>query len=331
MTIMRRQLKRQLKALPLVGMVWSVVRVAVRGPLRRQVFAISLYGGQEPHELESKGGIDTPILTADDVTDVDAEFIADPFLLRRGNDWYLFFEVLPIGDARRTGKGVIGLATSHDGGATWNYEQIVLKEPFHLSYPHVFEWEGRVYMIPEARESGAIRLYEATDFPLKWTHVTDLLEGTFADATPFFHGGSWWMFAESTPHGPRAQGASENSILRLFYADSLTGPWSEHPSSPIVLGDTKRARPAGRVIVTDYGKLIRLSQDCTDNYGEAVYALEITKLRRDAYEERPLSAAPVLSGTGRSWNADGMHHMDVQWNEDEWIAVVDGWRFITPG
>lgn len=328
---MNNGIKRQLKAVPLVSMMWSAVRFALRGPLPRQVFAISLYGGPELHELESKGRADTPILTAEDVTDLDAEFIADPFLLRRGNDWYLFFEVLPAYDGRGPRRGVIGLATSHDAGSSWTYEQIVIKEPFHLSYPHVLEWEGKVYMVPEARESGAIRLYEASEFPVKWKHVADLLQGTFTDATPFYHGGSWWMFAESAPQDPLAKGAPENSILRLFFADSLTGPWSEHPCSPIVSGDTLRARPAGRVIITDYGKLIRLSQDCTDNYGEAVYALEITKLRREAYEERLLSATPVLAGTGRSWNADGMHHMDVQRDEDEWIAVVDGWRFTTPG
>jgi hypothetical protein len=39
-------------------------------------------------------------------------------------------------------EGEIGLATSEDG-LKWDYKQVVLNEPFHLSYPYVFEWQVR--------------------------------------------------------------------------------------------------------------------------------------------------------------------------------------------
>ena len=74
----------------------------------------------------------------------------------------MFFEVLrndrPIGE--------IGLASSADG-REWRYDQIVLREAFHLSYPYVFEWQNTIYMIPETLGANAVCLYEADEFPTK--------------------------------------------------------------------------------------------------------------------------------------------------------------------
>ena len=47
-----------------------------------------------------------------------------------------------------TRHGEIALARSSDGVA-WRYDSVVLREPFHLSYPHVFKTGGRYYMTPE--------------------------------------------------------------------------------------------------------------------------------------------------------------------------------------
>ena len=39
---------------------------------------------------------------------------------------------------------------SEDRGLTWTHLGIVLDEPWHLSYPFLFRWEGQMYMMPEA-------------------------------------------------------------------------------------------------------------------------------------------------------------------------------------
>ena len=132
--------------------------------------------------------------------------------------WHLFFEVLD----RDTGRGAIGLADSADG-RRFTYRQVVLREPFHLSYPFVFEWEGEVYMTPEALDAGGVRLYRATRFPLEWTPVATLVAGRLADPTVFRHDGRWWLFACGAP--------ASHDDLRLFTAGALEGPWSEHPQS----------------------------------------------------------------------------------------------------
>ena len=115
--------------------------------------------------------------------------------------------------------------------------------------------------------------------------------------------------------------------MRLFHADELTGPWLEHPESPIVQGNPSIARPAGRVLVLG-DSVVRYTQDCYRTYGTQVRAFEVTDLTTKSYHEREIEDKnPVLTGTGNGWNAGGMHHIDPHVTEDgRWIACVDGWK-----
>ena len=120
-------------------------------------------------------------------------------------------------------------------------------------------------------------------------------------------------------------GTRDHDALRLFHAPELDGRWAEHPSSPVVEGDSVRARPAGRVVVED-GRLLRFAQRCDTGYGLDVRAFEITELTRTRYSERELPG-PVLAGTGQGWNAEGIHHVDThRVGRGRWTACVDGWR-----
>jgi hypothetical protein len=278
---------------------------------REDKWSIGIYKGDSPLELSSPPGTANPVLTAGDVTTngMLPTFVADPFIIRQSDRWYMFLEVMDEGDY--TGK--IALATSPDG-LSWSYDGIVLREPWHLSYPCVFEWNGDYYMIPESGTSGAVRLYRASTFPTGWEIVCQVLHGAIADATPFRHSGIWYLFASDT----------KSESLRLFVADELIGPWAEHPLSPLIDHDRRIARPAGRVVEWN-GRLIRYAQDCAKVYGNAVNAFEITELTPTRYSESEMGT--VLRGSGSGWNADGMHHVDShQLADGSWIACVDGCR-----
>ena len=271
------------------------------------MWSIGIYTGDSPYDL--KPGTDNPVLTNADVTDRSAVFVADPFLIP-GNPWHMFFEVL-----NETDKGEIGVASSPNG-FDWNYEQIVLSEPFHLSYPHVFEWQGDYYMIPETLGANAACLYKADDFPLRWSLVARLIEGQCADPSIFLHGDLWWLFICSTPY--------EHDTLRLYFADKLAGPWQEHPQSPIVKADKCRARPAGRVLTLN-DKIVRFSQDCIPQYGTRVRAVDILELSTTRYVEVENPASPILEPTGAGWNSLCMHHVDAHQRNGTWHACVDGY------
>ena len=281
-------------------------------PLPR--WSIGLYAGPSPLALAPAPGIAQPVLSAADVTDVPAGFLADPFLLRRPDHWALLFEVKSLG----SGHGEIGLAASGDG-RRWEYQRIVLREPFHLSYPYVFEWDGGLWMVPESIESGGVRLYRA-DSPWEWRLAGELMPGRFADPSLVRWEGFWWLFACDAP--------LRHDGLRLFFAPELAGPWREHPRSPLVREDPRRARPAGRLVPWQ-GRLLRFAQDCVPWYGHGVRAFEILELSPEEYREREVPESPVLAA-GEGWNGAGMHHADPHPDDSHpdgaggWLAAVDG-------
>jgi hypothetical protein len=280
---------------------------------REPVWAIGIRTGPSPLSLSPPDPHCNPALTAADITDVSAESVADPFLVRASDRWHLFFEVMP----RRSGCGAIGRAESVDG-VRWRYGGLVLREPFHVSYPHVFAWKGDYYMTPETLEPQALRLYRACRFPDCWEHVADLIPGRHADPTVFCTKDGWWIISCTAPQ--------QHDTLRLFHAPSPAGPWSEHRASPIVAGDCRVARPAGRVVVCN-GEILRFAQDCKLRYGHQVRALRITTLTPTEYREEPALSAPVLAPGIADWSRRGMHHIDAQPRpEGGWLAAVDGCR-----
>ena len=275
-------------------------------------WAIAIYAGDSPFDIRP-ANVDNPVLTRRHVTDIPAAFVADPFMIQVDATWYMFFETLHEGKR----KGEIGLATSKDG-MEWNYESIVLAEPYHLSYPYVFKWMNDFYMIPESYQAGAVRLYKASEFPTKWVFAGTLVSGPYyVDASILRFDDKWWLFADASPE-------AQHDTLRLFWTENLTGRWLEHPRSPIITSNPQIARPAGRVIVIN-GRPIRFTQTCDPAYGTEVRGFEITELTTTTYQETKVGHKPIISASGSGWNKSGMHHVDAHPTEDNrWIACVDG-------
>jgi hypothetical protein len=276
------------------------------------VWSIGIYSGESPLRLTPASGASNPVLSAADVTDVPARFVADPFMIRIDGLWHIFFEVM--NNANNLGE--IGLAVSRDA-LTWQYRQIVLREPFHLSYPHVFRWNDEIYMVAETLGANAVRLYRAGRFPTQWTCVKDILPGAQADPSIFFFQNRWWLFTCPTPW--------QHDSLRLYSAADPLSTWTEHPANPLITGNKSIARPGGRVLILN-GHPLRFTQDCVPIYGKQVRAFAITELNETTYKEHELSESPVLTPVGGdAWNASGMHHIDAhQIGKNDWIACVDG-------
>lgn len=273
-------------------------------------WSVGIYVGESPYSFQPSLTPGNPVLTRDDVDDIRASFVADPFMIRVDGIWHMFFEAKNA----FTKKGEIGLAVSQNG-LNWTYNRIVLAEFFHLSYPYVFEVDGDYYMLPETLDARKLRLYRADRFPFRWRHIADLMNGQFADPSIVFFDQRWWIFACTHPF--------EHDVLRLFSSESLFGPFVEHPCSPIVDGDPCSARPAGRVVTFNSG-LIRYAQDCYPKYGTRVAAFEISELTTTAYRESPREQR-VLEPGAQEWNALGMHHIDPHLAGDSsWLACVDG-------
>jgi hypothetical protein len=207
-------------------------------------------------------------------------FWADPFLLERHGTMWVFFENFSYALKR----AVISCGRLDDAGRLLDV-RTVLDRPYHLSYPHVFEHEGEVWMIPETCAAGRVDLYRATRFPDEWTFERTLVDLPAADATCFRHEERWWMFL-----APR-MGPSQMPLTLLFTAPDLQGPWSLHPASA-VCSDVRWSRSAGKVFL-DGGVLVRPSQDCSSAYGYSVSFNRIVRLNEREYaEERGRTILP---------------------------------------
>ncbi len=202
---------------------------------------------------------------------------ADPCVVSTGQQVLLFVEEMDLA----TGKASIACVELARGGA--RRLGTALRERGHLSFPQVFRWEDEWYMTVESGYARRSSLYRARGFPLEWRRVRDLVAGwACVDPVLHRHEGHWYLFVNVAESGN-----STSDDLFLFVADAPEGPFRPHPASPIVC-DVRRARMAGRIF-SHQGRLIRPSQDCGPNYGNAVVFNEILELGPGVYRERVLS------------------------------------------
>ena len=227
---------------------------------------------------------------------------ADPFLFADNGELFVLFEQQALDDPgsiaayKITNSGAVSLGT-------------ILSEPFHLSYPLVFQEEGDVYLLPESQAAGALLLYKFDRFPDRPRLVRKLADGQFADPTVVKHKGHWYLFA-TTAAG-----------LELFHTDDLVdGELRPHPASPIT--DDRRFRRSGGGIFEHDGKWIRPAQDGTERYGANVNLMAITRLTPTDYAEA-LWRPQVLS-CDQPWNRHGGHHFSVATLGDKGFVAVDG-------
>lgn len=292
-------------------------RPVPEGTQKQQLWSIGIYVGSSPLAFAPADFVQNPVLTRDDISDIRALFIADPFMMKVKESWYMFFEIYNAD----SGKGDIGYAASHDG-FTWKYQRLVLSEAFHLSYPYVFQWADEYYMIPETYSLGEVRLYKAHRFPTDWTYVATLLSGDkFSDSSIFRYQNMWWLFTCPNPE-------LRQDTLSLYFSTELGDRWCQHPRSPIIKSNPHIARPAGRVLVSN-DRIIRYAQDCQPIYGTSVRAFEVDNLTTETYAEQQRSYDPLLGPSGEGWNEGGMHHLDPHLIEGgRWVACVDGWTGV---
>jgi hypothetical protein len=267
--------------------------------------------------------VENPVLTADDVTDVDAMFVADPFLYVDDDGvWHMFFETLD----KTKQYGVISHALSFDTGRSWEYNQVVIDPGAHTSFPYVFEHDGEVYITLRRRDDGeSVRLYRAETFPREWERLPDLFSAkafgnTVVDNCLLQWDDRWYDIS---------YGYSEH-CTNVYYADTLHGEWKEHARNPVAQGK-KHTRPAGRPVVRD-DSILMFYQECDDFYGEAVRAFEIEELSPESFRQTEVEESPILDGTAddplnsdETWNSLQMHHYDPrQLDDGTWRCAVDG-------
>lgn len=225
-------------------------------------------------------------------------FLADPFGVHTAEKLTLFVESYDY----RTRHGIIERLTFDD---KYNLadRRTCLREPWHLSYPVVFEGEGATWMLPEAHRSGGLTLYRATGVHDGWVpEVRIVLDRIPVDATPLWYDDRWWLF-----YSPADTKSTRISHLHIAVARSLCGPWVPHVGNPVRV-DQSSSRPGGLPIVI--GDRIMLPvQDCTVTYGGAIRPLWISHLSESGFEAAAGAPLPAPNSAGK-W-CDGMHTLSA--------------------
>ena len=136
---------------------------------------------------------------------------------------------------------------------------IILELDTHLSFPAIYRFNGNIYVHPENSASGKSLIYKYDQELDKLVDPIVLVEKPLTDAIINIEGNHYKMYSTLIPDngGP---------LLHVFKSESLIKPFEE--IGTIDFGD-KTARMAGAYIDAEKG-LVRPSQDCTHDYGEAV-------------------------------------------------------------
>ena len=229
---------------------------------------------------------------------------ADPFLTVWESRLYLFYEkVVPGGHGKIACKSTTNLSDFTDHG-------VVLEELHHLSFPFIFEEAGRLFMIPEASRSGEIPLYEFERVPDRLIKRRVLLKGSYVDSSVIRHDGMWYLFT-----------TNNDGKLELFVSESvLEGVFRPHPCSPIAT-DLRYSRSGGGPIVVG-GKLLRIAQDCSVDYGSNISFHEVTELLPSSYQEQLLMENYFVRDL--PFNSKGGHHFSITDFKGETIIAIDG-------
>lgn len=240
-------------------------------------------------------------------------FWADPFPYRaNGTTWVFFEESI---DTRPHPH--IAVLEFGPGGPVGS-PRIALAPGIHLSYPFVFEHDGRHYMMPESAGAGRVQLWRAEELPCTWVPDAVLIdERPLVDATMAFVDGRWWIWAAGT-----ASGGESWDEVHLYHSDSPLGPWRPHPRNPVIV-DVRCARPAGRLFQHG-GTWYRPAQDCSTSYGGAMVLQRIERLDLRAYEERTVTRMDPtwdrdLVGTHTLNACGGLTVIDVRRRHWRWM------------
>ena len=248
------------------------------------------------------------------IDDTDAKFTvikdsyrywtADPFLFKKEEKYYLFFEMFD----RLKRKGLLGCREISENG--FGKMRIIYECRNHLSYPYIFEYDDDIFIIPECEQSGELFLLKCVKFPTEWKKEKVLINQRLVDTTPITFEGVNYFISEIVDD------KKVFDRVDLFYEEN--GSFFECKSNPAKV-DLNSARCAGKVFKYN-SSLVRPSQDCSRFYGEKLNFNRITKISKDEYREEIIKSVSVNDiKTDGNNNFIGIH----TYNRIDNIEVID--------
>ena len=146
----------------------------------------------------------------------------------------------------------------------------------HWSYPATITVNDAHFVVPEIVDWNPVRLFRLTSTGMQ--EVPEFaIEGVprLIDPTMTHHEGLFYLFGNRLEEG--------SGVLRLWFGERVTGPFREHPHSPVRISPAG-SRMAGSIF-NDGASLYRVGQDFSGDYGDGILLFAIEQLSPSVYRE----------------------------------------------
>ena len=179
----------------------------------------------------------------------------------------------------------------------------ILKKNYHLSYPFIFNFKNKFYLVPESYQKLQTSIYESVKFPYEWKKINTIFKGEkICDTTIFFKNKKFWLFVNKSKKDIN----EFNKNLHIYSSRDINfNNLIPHYKNP-VLKSMKNGRNAGPIFFKR--KLhFRPSQINKKNqYGYGITISKLTKLSKTEFKQ-----AEILKITPKELNNRnicGIHH-----------------------
>lgn len=195
------------------------------------------------------------------------EWYADPFVFNYNGEDYLFFESFNYHEVY--GKICCGkIIDNHIVDV-----KVVIQEPFHMSFPNVFEYQGNIYMLPETKQTGELRLYICDAFPYSWVLDSVLLSDVKLVDHALYLGKDNIVISYDVSNDDK-----KNRYYKIDFEKKVAEeffPKGEHTSE----------RAGGSFFTMD-NRLFRSIQNCEKTYGDYLKIFEVSSISETEITEK---------------------------------------------
>lgn len=225
------------------------------------------------------------------------EFWADPFLIKHNHKKYIFFECYNYFSK----KGKIQCFQLKNNKII--NRKTILKKKYHLSYPHIYRFKKKFYLIPESYEDNQTSIYVSLKFPYKWKKINTIFKGEkVCDTTVFFKNKKIWLFVNKAKNNLQ----DFNNKLYIYKSDSINFEnLKSHMNNPVIKS-LNSTRNAGNIFVKGKSYYRPAQINKKNIYG---YGFSINKILK--LDEKKFDQVDILKVTPKNFknkNICGVHH-----------------------
>jgi len=231
-----------------------------------------------------------------EIPNPENHWFADPFLVNKGKNYYIFFEDFSL----KKKKGSISCIKVNLNNKKEYFKEII-KENFHLSFPFIFKYKQNYFMVPESSENNSLRLYKCIKFPNKWKFYKKIMKNINCVDPVIFKWKNKWILLISKPENTFLY----NKLYAYTSKNPLSNDWKPLTSNPVVKSNIL-GRNAG-LIQEKKGRIYRVSQAyISGNYGAYISINKVLNILKNKYHEKKIKSIFPFSKK----NIKGIHTLN---------------------